>query len=57
MKKVARLAYKLAAMSLKAVAGRLARRRAPRRAKSDSDPSNLTLLGLSLLALALGYRK
>ena len=56
MKRFARLARKLA-KSLKAVAGRAVRRKAPRNARSDRDPSNLTLLAVGLLALALGYRK
>ena len=57
MKRVVRLAYKLAAKSLRAIAGRITRRKARRATKSDRDPSNLTLLGLSVLAMALGYRK
>ena len=44
----------LAALKLTKLAAKAARR--PRRARS-TEPGNLTLLGLGLLALALGYRK
>lgn len=59
MKRALRLALNLVALSAATATARVARRKPPRSAEADSnrDPSNLTLLGLGLLALALGYRK
>jgi hypothetical protein len=59
MKTAVRLALNLAALSATTFAKRIAQRRSPRSVDADStgDPSNLTLLGLGLLALVLGYRK
>jgi hypothetical protein len=59
MKRAVRIALNLAALGATTFAGRVAQRRSPRSVDADSNraPSNLTLLGLGLLALALGYRK
>ena len=59
MKKTVRLALNLAALGAATFAAGVAQRKSPGspEANSDREPGNLTLLGLGLLALALGYRK
>ncbi|MGZ8253766.1 MAG: hypothetical protein ACXW2G_03670 [Burkholderiaceae bacterium] len=59
MKRALRHAFNLVALSVMTMTARVAKRKSRRSARADShrDPSNLALLGLGLLALALGYRK
>jgi uncharacterized membrane protein len=59
MKRAARLALNLATLGVTTVAARVAQRKSSlsTESTSDRDPSNLTLLGLGLLALMFGYRK
>jgi hypothetical protein len=59
MKRAMRLALNLLALGVTTLTARLAQRKSPRsvEANSNRDPSNLALLGLGLLGLALGYRK
>ncbi len=54
MKKAIELSFGLAALQLTALASKAIRRGGDR---VPQEPGNLTLLGLGLLAIALGYRK
>lgn len=59
MERAARIAFNLATLGVTTVAARIAQRKSSHstESSSDRDPSNLTLLGLGLLALMFGYRK
>jgi hypothetical protein len=57
MKKAIRVSFGLAALGLTRLMKLAAKATRRGRKRVAAEPSNLTLLGLSVLAIALGYRK